>query len=389
MVEIAEALRARGYRVFTVPEMATLWNQCGAGFPGGKSFDVVMKWEASKLQSQASMEDMFTSYATASNEPTVIISDRGLMDTKAYMDDEMFLSVCEQVGYSEVEMRDGRYDAVVHMMTAAHGAEPFYNLGNNKARRESIEEARHQDERTVNAWLAHPKYTIIDNTTDFATKITRTLNFLLEFLKAPSASNHAHTTRRFLVKLKQPLMVKYVEASLTSTFLTTGAATSPEHKTGDVVIRKRSQGGGNIYTVFRYRSKGPSSKRDTIASATQINSHQYAEMRFQRDATLRVVERIRKSFVYNNQYFEFDTWAGPVLEGEDPPEDDMRHMMQNPAYGILMFDACDHKEESPQKVQHTRNNEDVPGARALQLIPPNFKVIREITNDYSLRNLSK
>ena len=37
-------------------------------------------------------------------------------------------------------MREGRYDAVFHLVTAAQGAERFYTLENNQARSETPEQ---------------------------------------------------------------------------------------------------------------------------------------------------------------------------------------------------------------------------------------------------------
>ena len=39
------------------------------------------------------------------------------------------------------KIRDDRYDLVIHLSTAADGAEKFYDLENNKARWETIEHA--------------------------------------------------------------------------------------------------------------------------------------------------------------------------------------------------------------------------------------------------------
>jgi hypothetical protein len=53
----------------------------------------------------------------------------------------------DDLGVSTVQIRDNRYDAVIHMVTAADGAENFYmtqSLG--EARYESVEEAKHKDE---------------------------------------------------------------------------------------------------------------------------------------------------------------------------------------------------------------------------------------------------
>lgn len=44
-------------------------------------------------------------------------------------------------------LRDNRYDAVIHMVTAANGAEDHYNGINNDARYEQKEEAIEKDEK--------------------------------------------------------------------------------------------------------------------------------------------------------------------------------------------------------------------------------------------------
>ncbi len=59
-----------------------------------------------------------------------------------------------QCGYDDaVHLRDARYDHVVHMMTAAKGAEDFYQLDNNPARSEGLELARDLDARAANVSL--------------------------------------------------------------------------------------------------------------------------------------------------------------------------------------------------------------------------------------------
>ena len=44
-----------------------------------------------------------------------------------------------------VQLRDERYDQIVHMLTSASGAEQFYQLANNSARTEGLELAREMD----------------------------------------------------------------------------------------------------------------------------------------------------------------------------------------------------------------------------------------------------
>jgi len=79
---------------------------------------------------------------------TILLCDRGLMDGKAYMSDELWKKMIKASGLNEDEIRDRyfifsfnlRYDAVIHMVTAADGAEKYYCLSNNEARHEPIKE---------------------------------------------------------------------------------------------------------------------------------------------------------------------------------------------------------------------------------------------------------
>lgn len=50
---------------------------------------------------------------------TMIIYDRGAMDVSAYMDKVDWHRMLEELNLTEVELRDGRYDCVVHLVLAA------------------------------------------------------------------------------------------------------------------------------------------------------------------------------------------------------------------------------------------------------------------------------
>jgi hypothetical protein len=76
-----------------------------------------------------------------------------------------------------------RYDLVMHLVTAANGAESAYTLSNNKTRKETPEESRALDEKTKTAWDGHPNRKIIDNSTPFDEKIQRTIHEILTFLE--------------------------------------------------------------------------------------------------------------------------------------------------------------------------------------------------------------
>lgn len=80
--------------------------------------------------------------------------------------------VLARLGASEAALT-ARYDLVLHLVTAADGAEAAYTLSNNPARTESAEQAKELDARVVALWCSHPRRRIIDNSTDFGGKMDR------------------------------------------------------------------------------------------------------------------------------------------------------------------------------------------------------------------------
>ena len=79
----------------------------------------------------------------------MILLDRGTMDGKAYMSEQQWELMLEELWYTPVALRDQRYDAIVHLVTAADGADRFYTLANNSTRTESAEQAIAMDRRTL------------------------------------------------------------------------------------------------------------------------------------------------------------------------------------------------------------------------------------------------
>ena len=69
--------------------------------------------------------------------------------------EEEWQELITSLGYDTIQLRDARYDQVVHLMTAANGAESFYQLSNNPVRSEGIELARVMDNKA-----AQVRYTV-------------------------------------------------------------------------------------------------------------------------------------------------------------------------------------------------------------------------------------
>lgn len=174
---IREKFELKGYAVYLLPESATLFIEAGADFLT-KDAHLSYITEESKLQFQLQMEDSMMRIAENCGKPALLICDRGTMDTAAYMPAEVWQHIKDDIGMDEQRLRNERYDAVLHICTAAKGAEDFYTLYNNKCRSESVEVARDVDDRILAVWQGHPFLQIIQAEICFEDKIQHVLKVL-------------------------------------------------------------------------------------------------------------------------------------------------------------------------------------------------------------------
>ena len=130
------------YRVVHVPELSTLFHTAGSHYPAQGSPDDQLNWDYEKLKAQLALEDAFRHVAEKNSTPTILLCDRGAFDSKVFVSDEDWTNLYSALGYDEASLLE-RYDAVVHLVTTAIGAEEHYEgASGNAARRETLEEAR-------------------------------------------------------------------------------------------------------------------------------------------------------------------------------------------------------------------------------------------------------
>eukprot|EP01138_Halocafeteria_seosinensis_P005171 gb/GECG01005288.1/.p1 GENE.gb/GECG01005288.1/~~gb/GECG01005288.1/.p1 ORF type:complete len:672 (+),score=75.18 gb/GECG01005288.1/:1-2016(+) len=198
LARLSSFLRHRGYRVYTVPEAATMLFTNGASFRDLDTDDRQIAFQAAVMNTQIHLEDSFARIAMAHAKniegsdqkkyPAVLLCDRGTMDGCAYLDKSLWGRLLRNYDIpNEVAIRDQRYNAVFHLVTAANGAEPFYTLDNNATRLESPEQARKLDLQLQRAWNGHPRLMVFDNSTDFEGKLERVVNSLSRLLGLPSS----------------------------------------------------------------------------------------------------------------------------------------------------------------------------------------------------------
>ena len=180
-----------GFRVLIVPEAASLLMKAGYLIDNSKFTDMeAIQFQSSLMRLQIFLEDITLEYAAmTSNKPCVIFWDRGLMDGKAYVNQNVWQAILDEMGWNEIYLRDSRYDAVIHMVTAAIGAEKYYDLETNLARYEDLEMAQKVDRLLQKNWGGHSQMILIDNNVlSFEEKINKVLKTVLNLLGIPQTT---------------------------------------------------------------------------------------------------------------------------------------------------------------------------------------------------------
>lgn len=167
LASFTAALTARGLDVYSVPEAPTLIMNAGFPYPGLDGGALLMEFELALARTQLQLESTVRELAAARDamqrgRPAVVFFDRGLMDMKGYMSGELWAALLAACGLEEATVH-ARYDLVVHLETAAIGAERFYTVANNAARTEGLAEARENDARVKAAWAGHPNWRHVPN----------------------------------------------------------------------------------------------------------------------------------------------------------------------------------------------------------------------------------
>ena len=91
MAEISKYFGNYGFKVFIVPETATL-TMCGGGdiVVSNKPFALAVQREIQIIKMQKSLENYFKELSKlGEDKKSIVLFDRGCMDARAYIDDEL------------------------------------------------------------------------------------------------------------------------------------------------------------------------------------------------------------------------------------------------------------------------------------------------------------
>lgn len=134
---LSRSLSDQGFHVLTVPETVTLMVGTGVrdlGEMARHGIEGICKFEREVYAIQRAFRNSYQGLARLFNgEPAVILYDRGELDNLAYHDHECIGRYAAEDGLSLGQIRDS-YTAVMHLVSAAEGAESAYFQSGNPAR---------------------------------------------------------------------------------------------------------------------------------------------------------------------------------------------------------------------------------------------------------------
>ena len=134
---LSKKLSQLGFSVYKVPEVSTFTQESTGLIQWNKlSLSQLIRFQMHFMLSQFALEDYFTNLAIIQGKPSVILCDRGLMDSKAYLSEEAWQLLLDEMNWNHIMLRDKRYDGVLHLVTVADGLEEAYTTSNNEIRTE-------------------------------------------------------------------------------------------------------------------------------------------------------------------------------------------------------------------------------------------------------------
>ncbi|MCF0111476.1 MAG: AAA family ATPase [Erysipelotrichaceae bacterium] len=305
MSRAVEIFSERGYRVLIIHETATELITGGItplpdniGMYGFQKYVNKMMIEKEEIYNRAAEE--------LKDENILILLDRALLDNKGYVSEKEWEEITSGMGLNDEEIVR-RYDMVLHLVTAANGAEEAYTLQNNAARYETVDDAIRVDNMIQKSWSIHPNRVIIGNETDFEEKVRRAVQAIFSFL---GKEKPVEKFKKYLVEVNPEVIGKLeqIGAQKDRIFQHFLKSTPGWERR----IRTREKDGSVVcyYSEAYMVTPFTRVKRDRI-----ISNGEYIDMTREIDTTLHPIDKTRYSFPYNDEYFKLDVFSFDQTQG--------------------------------------------------------------------------
>ena len=295
-----------GWKVIVVNEVATQLIMSGI-----RPNDFVSLYNFQKMILLKQLDDENRLEWAAQNtilppeQKILFVCDRGACDGRAYVPEKTFHSLLKEAGITLQQAFD-RYDAVFHLVTAADGAEKYYSLVSNAARKETPREAILLDIATQEAWAGHKNFYVISNDgLTFKKKLQLLMAKIAEVL---GESEPLETRRRFLINypnedyLGTDTSCRKVE--ILQTYLMSG-------RNEEVYVRQRGINGDFSFTkVVKHDAGDPA---HPIELESRLERDDYVKLLINADPDMTPIHKTRYCFLdqANHHYFEIDIFPEP------------------------------------------------------------------------------
>lgn len=294
MTRVQEIFGERGYKVFIDHEAATDL------ITGGISPATMGMYEFQKycISLQLKKEELFEQAAhEIEGDKVLIFFDRGILDDKGYVSPEEFTEILSGFDTTE-EKAKNYYDMVLHLTTAAKGAEEAYTLSNNEARYEGVDEARKVDDTILASWEGHPNRVVIGNESEFDIKMRNAVQAVFTFL---GQDKPVEQFKKYLIDVDENLLATLKDMNSDYThivqhFLKSTPGTEKR-------IRRREKGDS---TLFYYSDANMLTPFTRIKTDRIISERQYKDYLIEIDPNLGAIDKERYSFTYKNHFFRLD-----------------------------------------------------------------------------------
>lgn len=240
-------------------------------------------------------------------EKALIVFDRGVFDSLAYMEPDLFYQVLDELGVNSTDVLHNWYDMVIHMVTAADGAEEFYTLQNNSARSESPEQARELDKKTRQAWDGVTRKHVITNVMGgrrltFEEKIGRSLTALSDVIGLPAP---VQRQKKFLVRAKSSFLETFQGVCFQIEQFFSVPGIEPR-----IRFRKTTPADGIPHYTKTIKTDGPESGT-RLVTGRLVTQKEYESAKSGPHSL--IITKNRYCFSSGEHHFRLDAFQTPVL----------------------------------------------------------------------------
>lgn len=233
--------------------------------------------------------------------PVTILCDRGILDCAAYVNEKVFADLCKAFGVTIGSLMD-RYKMVLHLTSAAIGAEKFYTLDNNKARSEPVALATDLDKKTEQAWSGHACHMIIDNRTEFEAKMLRARQALARKLNMPIPTE---IERKYKVLNFNPNLIPpdAIRRNIVQDYLKSDGRIERRIRSSELYGQK------SYYYTEKILTDVPGIRHE---EEDVINEKRYYELFSEKDENFYTIVKTRCYIPFANYRFELDIYQSPA-----------------------------------------------------------------------------